>query len=76
MTEFEMSEEQLTTLLDACKPTPRMYLEGGEPMCGTPQENANRAWAALGEELGFKPMTVNPVAGKGQRFFTAVAVSL
>ncbi len=74
MNNFEMTEEQLTTLLDACKPTPAMYLSGGEPMCGTPQGNANRAWSALGKELGFKPFTVKPHPSKGQRFFTAEPV--
>ena len=38
----------------------------------SPQENANNAWARLGEELGFDSMTVRPIQGKGQRFFTAV----
>ena len=71
MSEFEMTKEQLDTLLDACKPTPAMYLSGGEPMCGTPQENANRAWADLGKELGFEPWTVKPIQSKGRRFFTA-----
>lgn len=68
--EFEMSEEQLKKILDACKPTPAMFLSGGQPMFGTPQENANRAWKALGEEMGFDYLTVRP-NGKGDRFFTA-----
>ena len=66
---YTMTEEQLNTLLDACKPTPVMYLSGGVPMGGAPQENANRAWATLGEELGFNPMSVRP--GANQREFTA-----
>lgn len=69
--EFEMTEEQLAKLLDACKPTPAMFLSGGIPMTNTPQENANIAWKALGQEMGFDHMTVKPIAGKGQRFFTA-----
>jgi len=69
--EFEMSEEDLTNLLDRCKPTPVMFLTGGVPMSATPQENANSAWYELGQKLGFKYMTVKPVSGKGQRFFTA-----
>jgi len=72
--EFELSDEDLAVLLDASKPTPAMWLSGGEPMCGTPQENANRAWNNLGEKLGFKPMTVRPVSGKDQKFFTAELV--
>ena len=34
------------------------------------QENANRAWEALGDELGFQHMTVEP-SRKGDRFFIA-----
>lgn len=70
--EFEMSEEQLKNLLDACKPTPAMYLSGGVPAFGTPQENANRAWRTLGEEMGFDWETVAP-SNKGDRFFFAEA---
>lgn len=73
--EFEITEEQLAKILDACKPTPVMYLSGGMPMGGTPQENANAAWCALGQELGFDGMSVRPIPGKGNRFFTAEAVN-
>jgi hypothetical protein len=72
--EFEITEEELAELLEACRPTPAMYLSGGTPMFETPQENANRAWRRLGEKKGFDSMTVEPVSGKGQRFFTAVPV--
>lgn len=68
--EFEMSNEQLKELLDACKPTPVMYLSAGKPMFNTPQENANYAWEKLGKELGFEYMTVQP-NGKGDKYFTA-----
>lgn len=70
--EFEMSEDQLEKLLDASKPVPAMFLSGGRPMLGTPQENANTAWQLLGQELGFRWDTVQPCPGKGQRFFMAV----
>ena len=70
-TEFEMTDDDLAVLMDASKPTPAMWLSGGVPMCGTPQENANRAWGRLAEKLGFEQMTVRPVPGKGQKFFTA-----
>lgn len=69
--EFQLTPEQVAALLEAGKPTPAMYLSGGEPMFDSPQENANRAWAKLGKELGFKYMTVRPVPGKGHEFFTA-----
>jgi len=70
MKNFEMTQEQLNELMNACKPTPVMYLSGGKPMFNTPQENANYAWEKLGKELGFKYMTVRP-NGKGDRFFRA-----
>jgi len=36
------------------------------------QDNANRAWAALGKKMGFDSLSVRPIGGKGQRFFTAI----
>lgn len=66
--EFEMSQAQLDAILDACKPIAMIMLQCGTPR--SPQENANAAWARLGAELGFKPMTVQPT-GKGDRFFSA-----
>jgi hypothetical protein len=66
--EYEMTQAQLDAILDACKPVPYMVFGGMEPR--SPQESANAAWAALGEELGFDHMTVRP-NGKGDRFFTA-----
>ncbi len=68
--EYEMSEDQLATLLAACKPTPVMYLSGGRSMYDSPQENANRAWKSLGHAMGFNYLTAKP-SPKGQRFFTA-----
>jgi hypothetical protein len=71
-TNYEMTEDDLKELLDACKPTPVMFLSGGRPIGGTPQENANRAWKNLGEKMGFDYMTVRSINGKGDRFFSAV----
>ena len=68
--EFTMTQEQLDELLNACKPTPVMYLSGGKPMFKSPQENANYAWEKLGKELGFKYMTVRP-NGSDNKCFTA-----
>jgi hypothetical protein len=70
--EYEMTAEQESKLLEACRPTPAMFLSGGTPMGSSPQENANRAWQALGKEMGFDGDTAQPVHGKGQRFFTAI----
>lgn len=69
--QFEMTQADLETILAACKPTPVMFASGGVPMFDSPQENANRAWAELGQRMGFEPMTVEP-AGSDPRVFTAV----
>jgi len=69
--EYEMTESDLKKLLEACKPTPCMYLSGGTLMGSSPQENANAAWDELGKKMGFESMTVQP-SSKGERFFTAV----
>lgn len=66
-----MTQEDLDAILDACKPTPVMFLSGGTPMGSSPQENANAAWRRLGEKMGFDYMTVRP-SNKGDRFFIAV----
>lgn len=65
---YEISQAQLDKLLDACKPVPMIMLQCGMP--SSPQENANRAWEALGNELGFDHMSVQPT-GEGNRVFTA-----
>lgn len=70
MNEYEMTTEQYDKLIEACKPVPYIIIGGQEPP--SPQENANAAWAALGEELGFDYKTVAPSPGKGIRHFTAV----
>jgi len=67
--EYEMSQEQLDRLLEACKPVPMIALQCGPVR--SPQQNANDAWAALGKEMGFDSTTVQPARGKGDRYFTA-----
>jgi hypothetical protein len=70
-TNYEMTADDLTALFDAMKPVPMIALQ-----CATVrsvQENANAAWAMLGEKMGFDPMTVQPT-GKGDRFFSAEAI--
>lgn len=67
--EFHLTEKQLNDLMDACKPVIYMVIGGVPPP--SPQENANAAWASLGAELGFDYMTVQPVSGKGNDYFTA-----
>lgn len=67
--EYELTTQQFDKLIEACRPVPAIMLQCGMP--SSPQENANRAWCALGKELGFDGMTVEP-SRKGQRFFTAM----
>lgn len=70
--EYEMSEQDFNDILDACKPTPVLFVSGGVPIGGSPQENANAAWSELGRRMGFDYMSVRPVVGKNARFFTAI----
>ena len=53
------------------KPVPYMIIGGMLPM--TPQENANNAWAELGQRMGFDHMSVKPT-GEGDLFFSAEVV--
>lgn len=70
--EFQLNDEQYQELLQACRPVPAIALHCGP--ISSPQENANRAWCALGQKLGFDGMTVMPSA-KGERFFTALTTT-
>lgn len=69
MKDYEMTQEQLDELIASCKATPVMMI-GGVSIGKSAQENANDAWARLGNEMGFDHMTVRP-NGRGERFFTA-----
>jgi len=66
---FEMTDDDLKALLEACRPVPLIAMQCGP--VSSPQENANRAWCALGDRMGFDGMTVMPT-GNGQKIFTAV----
>lgn len=72
--EYEMTEADLAALLEACKPVPLIAIHTGMP--ASPQLNANRAWQQLGWKMGFNYLTVKPIAGKGQRFFTAEPLTI
>lgn len=63
---YEMSEEDYKQLLEACKAVPYMVVGGIPPT--SPQENANRAWQALGKKMGF---IWDTATGTGGRTFTA-----
>ena len=69
--EFQMTAEQLEKIMDAGKPVPMIMLQCGTP--SSPQERANGAWKSLGDELGFKYMTVQP-AGDDPHYFTAEVI--
>jgi len=65
---FEMTKEDLDTLLASMQPVPMIMLQLGRPQ--STQERANAAWSALGKKMGFEYMTVRPDR-RGDRFFTA-----
>lgn len=69
-TNYQMSEADLKSLLESCKPVP--YLVVGGHATSSPQENANRAWAELGKRMGFDSDTVQPLEGKSAMHFSAV----
>lgn len=66
--DYEMTDDDLAQILEACKPVPAIALQCGP--ISSPQENANRAWKNLGERMGFDYMTVKP-NGKGEKHFSA-----
>jgi hypothetical protein len=68
-TNYEMTEEDLERILEACKPVPMIMLQHGPGR--SQQERANDAWAELGQRMGFDHMTVQP-SGTGDRRFTAI----
>lgn len=65
---YEMTQSDLDALIESMKPVPYMIIGGIAPR--STQENANAAWARLGEKMGFDHMTVRP-NGRGDRFFSA-----
>lgn len=68
--QFEMTEEDLQKLIEACRPVTYLVVGGMPP--NSPQENANAAWKELGDRMGFDHMTVKPEPGFNDRFFTAI----
>jgi hypothetical protein len=67
--EFKMTEEQRDIIMDACRPVPLIAINCGMPP--SQQTMANYAWERLGKELGFKYMTVRPIHGLNDYYFTA-----
>lgn len=70
---FRLTDEQLKTLMEACKPVPYMVFNGASP--SSQQENANRAWCALGKEMGFDGMTVEAYGSDVHDFTAEVSTS-
>ena len=66
--EFEMTEQELLELLDACTPVPYMIIGDYLPL--SLQDRANNAWKSLAMKRGFKWDSVEP-SPKGDHFFTA-----
>ena len=52
--EYVLTKEQLAALLESSKPSPVMYLSGGQSLFPSPQENANRSWKKLADEMDEK----------------------
>ena len=67
-TNYEMTQEDYDKITEACKPVPMIMLNIGTPR--SQQENANDAWKALGEKMGFEWDTVQP--GNSKLQFTAI----
>ena len=69
-TNYEMTQDDLDVILEACIVVPYMIIGGQAPR--SQQENVNEAWRRLGEKMGFDHMTVKPIIGKGGLFFSAI----
>lgn len=68
--QFEMTPEDMKTILNASKPVPYMVIGGHPPP--SQQEIANRAWSELGKKMGFDFMTVEPSPDGNPLHFTAI----
>lgn len=69
---YRMTDEQHDRLMAASRPVPYLVIGGVEPM--SPQQNANNAWRALADEMGFVWDTV-AAAGPDTHEFTAIAAA-
>jgi len=74
--QFEMTQEDLDKMIaaiDAARNAPLIMIGGTLPR--SVQEVANDAWVELGNRMGFKGLTAQPV-GPNPRFFSAEVVDL
>ncbi len=69
-TNYQMTDKQLDSLMQACKPV--VCIMVGESTPSSPQENANNAWDNLGVEMGFDGSTVQPRQGFDTKHFSAI----
>jgi hypothetical protein len=67
--EFKLTEEQYERLIEASQPVPYLVVGGVEPM--SPCRKAESIWMQLGEEMGFKWNTAEPIPGKNRLYFHA-----
>ena len=65
---YTLTDEQYDALFQACRPVPYVVVGGTVP--SSPQQNANRAWQQLGQEMGFDWETVE--RGRTPQQFSAV----
>ena len=65
---YRMTDEDYQVVMDACRPVAMIALQCGP--VASPQENANRAWQALGAKMGFDYLTVE-ADGPDAHDFTA-----
>ncbi len=68
MKEYQMTQDQMDKILEACRPIPFIIVGGIGPP--SQQQMANSAWCSLGKEMGFDGMSVLP-SDKGKLYFTA-----
>lgn len=67
--QYRMTDEELQSVLDASKPVPYLVFGGMAPP--SPQENVNRAWAAIARAHGVRQMSIGPASTGDQRDFIA-----
>lgn len=69
--EYEMSDEELQAIKDISNDrTPVIFV--GTWLGLDKQERANNFWVQLGRKYGFDGMSVEPIKGKGSKFYTAI----
>jgi hypothetical protein len=68
---YKLTPVQYERILRASRSVPAMFLSGGQPMFGTPQENANTVWQGIAQEHNCKWDTIER-SPKGEDYFTAI----